>query len=218
MSITANMGEKSPGIQLGAKPEHGFDEPLGLLSDCHRRVEKFLDQLLLIAQGERGRKLSADRRQALETALRYFQQGAPLHTRDEEESLFPLMRNADSPEVVAALADLDTLEADHDAADIAHAEVDALGLRWLSEGTLPDADAARLIETLKSLRETYRRHIALEDNVMFPLAARILEAGALETVGREMAVRRGLDPDNLPAVSRCASRRLLREGGVETGK
>lgn len=213
MSMTANPGARSLGIQLGAKPEHGFDEPLGLLSDCHRRVEKFLDQLLLIAEAERGGELSPERRQALETALRYFQQGAPLHTRDEEESLFPRMRDSGRPEVAVALADLDRLEADHDVADIAHAEVDALGLRWLSEGTLPEAEAARMIETLKTLRETYRRHIALEDNVMFPLAARVLEADTLETVGREMAVRRGLDPDNLPAVNRCASRRLRKENG-----
>ena len=34
--------------QIGQRPDHGFDEPLGLLSDCHRRIEHFLDVLATI--------------------------------------------------------------------------------------------------------------------------------------------------------------------------
>ena len=37
-------------VQLGAKPEHSFDEPLGLLSDCHRRIEKFLDVMIRVLE------------------------------------------------------------------------------------------------------------------------------------------------------------------------
>ena len=29
-------------IQIGQGADHSFDEPLGLLSDCHRRIEQFL--------------------------------------------------------------------------------------------------------------------------------------------------------------------------------
>jgi hypothetical protein len=29
-------------IQIGQRPDHDFHEPLGLLSDCHRRIEHFL--------------------------------------------------------------------------------------------------------------------------------------------------------------------------------
>ena len=39
-------------IQLGAAPEHGFDSPLGLLSDCHRRIERFLEQLLRVVEAQ----------------------------------------------------------------------------------------------------------------------------------------------------------------------
>jgi hypothetical protein len=33
-------------LQIGAAPDHDFDEPLGLLSDSHRRIEHFLDILI----------------------------------------------------------------------------------------------------------------------------------------------------------------------------
>jgi len=29
-------------IQIGAKPDSGFDDPIGMLKDCHRRIERFL--------------------------------------------------------------------------------------------------------------------------------------------------------------------------------
>jgi hypothetical protein len=41
-------------ITLGAKPDHGFDHPLGLLSDCHRRIEGFLDVLVRVTDRARG--------------------------------------------------------------------------------------------------------------------------------------------------------------------
>jgi hypothetical protein len=28
-------------IQIGAKPDNGFDDPIGMLKDCHRRIEHF---------------------------------------------------------------------------------------------------------------------------------------------------------------------------------
>ena len=39
-------------VRIGGRPEHGFDEPLGLLSDCHRRIERFLGVLAAVARGE----------------------------------------------------------------------------------------------------------------------------------------------------------------------
>ena len=33
-------------VKIGQPVDHGFDAPLGLLSDCHRRIEKFLGSSL----------------------------------------------------------------------------------------------------------------------------------------------------------------------------
>lgn len=194
-------------IQIGAKPDSSFDDPLGLLSDCHRRIEKFLAQILLITEEAKGGALSERQVDALSTALRYFARAAPLHSQDEEASLFPRLRASGLPEAKEALAALEALEADHRKADIAHAEADSLGNKWLQEGTLPAEETERLATVLRGLQALYAPHIALEDTRVFPLAGRLLEETALTDVGREMATRRGLDPDRLPSVSHCQLRK-----------
>lgn len=194
-------------MQIGeVKPMASFETPLELLSDCHRRVEKFLAVISAVAIEDRGGELTEERRAALETALRYFTNGAPLHTQDEEASLFPRMRAAGGVEVAAALARLDGLEADHRAAEPLHAEVDRLGRQWLNEGTLSPENTGRLIEAITHLRSMYQSHIALEDTVVFPLAGRVLDDEALHSVGREMADRRGIPADAPKGFSRCAQR------------
>ncbi|MEZ0266478.1 MAG: hemerythrin domain-containing protein [Phycisphaerae bacterium] len=184
-------------IQLGARHLHGFDKPVDLLGDCHRRIEQFLDVLVAVCDAGAGRlpaPLADNERRGLEAALAYFRTAAPRHTADEEHSLFPRMRQAGDPRVAPVLAELDGLEADHRTADVAHAEVDALGKRWLADGRLSPADLTRLSELLQSLRELYRRHIEVEDTRVFPLARQVLSPGAVAEVGREMAERRGLSP------------------------
>ena len=195
---------------VNAKIDNDFDNPLGLLSDCHRRIEMFLDRLILVSEQVRGAELSPDQRETLASALRYFRLAAPLHTADEETSLFPRLRTlaeAGDPKARQTLATVGRLEADHEAADARHGEIDRLGSRWLDQGTLPVAEAARLESEVRNLRSFYAAHIAVEDKQLFPLAGEILDGDEVEVLGREMAARRGLDFDNLPAGSRCAARR-----------
>lgn len=179
-------------VRIGEQHQHGFDEPLGLLSDCHRRIEHFLSVLITVARQARGGALDAQQQAALDRALTYFRSAAPRHTEDEEQSLFPRMRASDDPRAREAMAAIDALEADHRAADAAHAEVDALGTRWLAEHQLPAQDHQRLVELLEKLQTLYRAHIAVEDANVFPLAGQVLSAEAKAQVGSEMASRRGL--------------------------
>lgn len=179
-------------IPLGTRHAHDFDQPLGLLSDCHRRIESFLAVLLRVADQAEGGSLSPPQRQALETALTYFRSAAPRHTEDEEHSLFPRLRQSDDPRVRAALARIQALEADHRSADAAHQEIEALGQQWLDRNQLPSDATQRLRQLLISLQDLYRRHIDIEDRDIFPLASRILSQDALAAVGQEMARRRNL--------------------------
>lgn len=178
-------------VSLGARPSPDFNDPLGLLSDCHRRIEHFLDVLIRLAEQPSG-PLPPSHREALETALRYFRSGAPRHTRDEEDSLFPRLRARGSAEAAAAIQDLNRLEEDHKRADAAQAEVDAIGSQWLSDGALPEQRRQSLLSRLLELRELYASHIALEDNDVFPMARKVLNAHELGEVGKEMAGRRGI--------------------------
>lgn len=181
-------------ITIGQKPESSFSDPLGLLGDCHRRIETFLSILVKVTTQARGGRLNPEQREALIKALRYFREAAPNHTRDEEVSLFPRMRASGRVEVRAAFDALENLEAEHLAAERAHAEVESLGQRWLAEDRLTPAGVERLFELLEDSRKTYERHIAVEDSTIFPLAGRILK-DQLTEVGREMASRRGVKPE-----------------------
>lgn len=202
-------------ITLNAPAEHTFAEPLGLMSDCHRRVEKFLRVILTVAEQAQGGELDAEKRAGLETALRYFRSAAPMHTADEEVSLFPRMRACGHPEVDAALERIEALEADHKVADHAHKVVDNLAQKWLDTGELSDDAMTELLRNARHLKDIYQGHIALEDEVIFPLAGRVLDAETLAAVGREMAERRGVDPDAESPIGRCASRRLTREADAD---
>lgn len=170
-------------VQIGHSASD-FTNPLGLLSDCHRRIEQFLNVLSNLAREARGRQLTSDERAALERALTYFREAAPKHTHDEEDSLFP--RIAYSSEAAAIIQEL---EADHSTADSAHSEIDTLGRQWLQAPLSPDS-AARLIELLNQLQALYATHIAIEDRKLFPLAATLLDEDKLKSIGHEMSSRR----------------------------
>ena len=185
-------------IQIGQRPGHGFDEPLGLLSDCHRRIEHFLRVLHAVTAEAQGGRLTAPNRAALEGALEYFAVAAPKHTADEEASLFPRLRGTGDPAATEALALIERLQRDHEEADAHHAAVDVLVRRWLEDGALASARTAELQERLARMRLLYERHIRLEDEELFPAAARLLDPEQLRAVGREMAERRNLRPASVP--------------------
>lgn len=179
-------------VTIGAKRESDFSDPLGMLSDCHRRIERFLHALIVVAGQAQGGSLTSEQRAALEGSLRYFREAAPKHTADEEQSLFPLLRRVDRADREPLLERIASLEKDHCWAVIAHNEVERLGQMWLANGMLLPREAAKLSVQLASLAELYQRHIDLEDNDVFPAAATILSAADRARIGTEMAARRGV--------------------------
>jgi len=175
-------------VQIGAKAHH-FNDPTGLLSDCHRRIEMFLGSLEAVATVI-DHPPTEDVRRALESALRYFSQPAPKHTADEEQSLFPRPRDSANPEVASALSRLDELEAEHRWADPLHADVERLGVKYLSEGSLSSPDVERFRTAIRDLRSMYEKHIGPEDHIICPLAARTLTERDRSDSAHEMARRR----------------------------
>lgn len=177
-------------VQIGAKA-HRFSDPTALLSDCHRRIEMFLAALQNVG-GRLDQPLTEETRAALESALRYFREAAPKHTADEEESVFPRLRQSRDAEAKNALATLDDLEREHRRADSLHAEVDTLGRICLAQGCLSSLQAASFQLAIAELATIYKRHIAVEDDLVFPIAGRILSSVDKETIALEMAERRAL--------------------------
>jgi hemerythrin-like domain-containing protein len=102
------------------------------------------------------------------------------------------MRNCGSGGAGEALAQLAELESDHGRAHELHDAVDRLGSRWLEQNELPAAEGSHLTALLEELSQIYQRHIRLEEERVFPLAARLLDRQALDAVGGEMAARRSV--------------------------
>lgn len=177
-------------LKIGQRPDHGFDEPLGLLSDCHRRIERFLHVLSALARDAAGGPLTDGQRAQLQSALTYFATAAPRHTADEEESLFPRLKASTGAEAADAREVIDRLERDHGVAEDHHQAVDRLGRQWLSHGQLAPDAVSELGARLAALEVLYRSHIAVEDRELFPVAARLLSRDQLQEMGREMAARR----------------------------
>ena len=175
-------------VQIGATA-HQFTDPTGLLSDCHRRIEMFLGSLQAVAEVI-DQPPTEDVRRALETALRYFSQAAPKHTADEEESLFPRLRQMQNPEVVAAFSHVEKLEEEHRCAARLHEAVECIGTQYLSNGNVTAGEIADFRRSVASLAEIYTQHIRIEDELIFPMASRMLSASEKQEVANEMAGRR----------------------------
>ena len=174
-------------IQIGAKPDSGFDDPLGMLEDCHRRIERFLHILCTVATQASGRSLNEEESAAVTAALHYFQEGGRRHNADEEESLFPRLRAARPGD---AQANLSHLEDDHRSTEQLHREVEVLFSKWIDASVLSPSEQNSLLSATTELRRIYTAHIDLEESTVFPFAAQALDQAAIAAIGSEFQARR----------------------------
>jgi hemerythrin-like domain-containing protein len=174
-------------IQIGAKPDSGFDDPIGMLIDCHRRIERFLHVLCVVANRARNRALTDEEAAAVQSALQYFSAGGLRHTADEEDFLFPRLRVSSATDPVAELG---RLESDHRQANELHAMVDTSYSEWIAAGHLSPEDELRLRSGTEQLKHLYQEHIQVEEKIVFPRAAEMLNPQAIAAMGQEFHARR----------------------------
>jgi hemerythrin-like domain-containing protein len=174
-------------VQIGAKPDSGFDDPIGMLTDCHRRIEHFVDVLHLVVEGAPHRALNDDEVRAVEAALEYFRVGGARHNADEEESLFARLGGRTGEE---SLVELDGLKQDHQTAGGLHTEVESLYRKWIDAQALDTADREALSVATQKLKALYAVHIQVEEQVVFPRASRTLDGETMQLIGQEFKNRR----------------------------
>lgn len=169
-------------------PAAGFEVPLEMLSACHGRVERQCQTLLRLVPHLAANGPDQAAREAAQNVMRYFDTSARHHHADEEEDLFPaLLQSAPEAklprlrELVAALC------AQHRELEQAWAGL-RLKLEGILLGTASELDAGEAGRMVG----LYRQHIAREEEELLPLAARILGAAQLDSVGRAMRARRGI--------------------------
>jgi len=82
------------------------------------------------------------------------------------------------------------LEGDHQRADQLHDQMERLFLAWIEGGQLDEGDSTALLETTAELDRIYQAHIKVEEELVFPEAARTLDEKTVEAIGREFRARR----------------------------
>jgi hemerythrin-like domain-containing protein len=166
--------EKAPPVAEG---------PLEHLVACHRRIEDRLDVL------ERAGAMLDSAPEAsliaIQNSIRFMDLSGALHTIDEEESVFPRLREAVSAEEREYLHHL---EAEHCEAEQVYARLKAVAERLRQHVT--SNDVAEYRGTVATLVRMYRSHIASEDSVLVQMGRRSLTDEQLETIQSEMRARR----------------------------
>lgn len=170
--------------EIGEIPENLYREPLEALYADHFRALvacRLLDRL-----SDPSDDATASRHAA---AVRHFlEHDLPAHHADEEEDLFPLLRERciGDERVEKMLALLTEEHADNGA--LAAAVIENLG-RIASGEAVRDAPQAHQQAVLFS--KLHRRHMAWENGLLLSLARRRLTPADLSRLGRSMAVRHG---------------------------
>lgn len=147
----------------------------------HRQMCRALEQLAA-SPNFRGRDIAA-----IDDFIRH---DLALHVLDEEEDLFPLLRQRCEPEDEIGEV-LGVLSAEH-----TQDEKDAAAVRGILgqaiEKSMPPAAIEGGIGALRRLAMQERRHLALENAVVMPIARIRLTAQDREVLARKFAARRGV--------------------------
>jgi len=166
----------------------GFDDPLGMLLGCHRRIEKKIGTLKRLCAHLSAKGMDAEASTAAQAVLRYFDVAAAHHHADEERDLFPMLRNR-----ITDAAERERFERLDAQLRDEHREIERVWsrlrrpLEGLADGlmrTIPETD-------VHAFATLYARHIEVEESVFRSLTERWLGASDLVALGRAMAERRG---------------------------
>lgn len=172
---------------LVAVPAAGFEQPFDMLEACHERVQRMLTLLARLREHLPQHGCDLQAQQAARDILRYFDQAAPQHHRDEELHVFPpllSLRNAQIASVVLRLQEDHLLmesrwqDARNVLTRIAEGRLHALG---------PEDDSA-----LDAFAGLYDAHVRAEEEIAYPAALELLDERALREMGEEMMQRRGV--------------------------
>ena len=171
-------------IQIG-QSNATIAQPIEHLVACHRRIEERLDALTRAAAHFQDRRQEA--LAAIAASIHFLDTSGALHTRDEEESLFPRLRPLLS---VADAHYLDSLERQHDEVECVFAALkDVVALLPNASGRSAELEAeyGQLVTRLSGL---YRCHIQSEDEILTRISRQLLNADQLREISAEMRTRR----------------------------
>jgi iron-sulfur cluster repair protein YtfE (RIC family) len=163
----------------------GPQKPASLVDsmlDCHERIRRFVALACAASEGTDAR--AQDVIQACDDVERYFTKALPLHVADEEQSVLPRVL-AKSPDLAPTLA---TMQEQH----VAHGpKLEAL-LHALSGLRASPDDPTRkqeLSAAARALEREFAEHLALEEQLIFPVLDQ-LDAASQAEIAAELRLRR----------------------------
>jgi hemerythrin-like domain-containing protein len=171
-----------------SSPAASTEAPLEMLAACHIRVQSQCATLtrLVAHLAEHGSDDQA--RTAATNIMRYFETAALQHHADEEEDLFPALIESMAGSDAVCIRELtEGLSADH-------RQLEALwaGLKQTLEQVAGGQAALLPSDKVMAFVDLYERHIALEEDELLPMAARLLSDNDITRIGRAMRERRGI--------------------------
>ena len=167
--LQAGYGAADVGVLAVDDAPRAAARVLDRLTSTHGRIRERL--------GELARAAAAGNLAVVDETLAFYERGIARHEDDEERSLFPpLLANSEARPIVMRLAD------EHRAQ---HATWDRL-----KKAASGDRDAS-LADVARELEATYGEHIRIEEEQLFPLAARVLDDATFRRMESEIDARRG---------------------------
>lgn len=178
---------------ISNKADRADTDPIDRLEQAHAFHAGLCDMLETIADSLPDEVDPLQCRQAL-TCL---QLELPLHHKDEEVGLFPLLEKRAKPKD-RLTEHLAQLSLEH-ATDESFADELSQELESLSQGDRP-ANPNMLGYMLRGFFESYRRHLHWENTVLLPLARKRLTGSDLEQLAKTMQRHRSVR-DSLPHIN-----------------
>ena len=170
-------------------PAAGFEAPLEMLAACHGRVERQCQTLSRLVPHLAANGPDQSAQAAAHNVMRYFDTSARHHHADEEDDLFPaLLRAAPQAEFAHISELISALRAQHRELEQAWSTL-RRELEGIGQGTIRTLDG----DQVAAFVDLYRRHIDREEAELLPDAARIVGLAGLDTIGRAMRLRRGIN-------------------------
>ena len=164
---TTSRTPTDPAPQLGPVPQSkccGHHDAFSILHDCHEHILERLGRLETLGLELTQASVIEERHMAvLGDVLSFLDTAVPIHSADEEQTLFPRLREAIGP--TAGHTPMDCMEQEH---------VQHQALLAALKRAVVRRDPAATARAALSIVSEYRGHIGKEEEVLFPWARRTL--------------------------------------------
>lgn len=171
---------KKHGAACGDHPSDVAENPLDHI------VREHLEQREICAALDRLADLPEANPDAALDLLQLMRDVLPRHVRDEEEDLFPLIRErAEGDEDLPRT--LDRLTNQHEGCLAGHYHVLDILERMIAQNRRATAEEAH---DIRAMTDHERRHLIVENAIVIPLARALLDQGDLDALRSRMIARR----------------------------